>query len=251
MNYLIIEDERYNADLLKGLVEKHHNTMHLLAILPSIQESVDWLNTHQHPDVIFMDIRLADGLSFEIYNQVHIQSPVIFTTAYDEYALQAFKVYGAAYLLKPIVPEELEEALKKVTEFRSLTSTEDVTGILAMLRTQHKKYKTRFLLHYRENYKVIAVKDIDYIFLEYKTVYFKLLDGTVIVVPYSLEELEEQLDPHYFFRVNRQFILNINSIESIQKYFNEKAKVILKRDREKKVMVSRIKMPHFKLWLDR
>lgn len=251
MNYLIIEDEQYNADLLRGLVQNYDPTITLLAVLPSIQESVEWLNKHPHPDFIFMDIRLEDGLSFEIYKQVNIQSPVIFTTAYDEYALQAFKVYGAAYLLKPIVQEELEKALKKVTEFRSLTSTEDVTSILAMLRTQHKKYKTRFLLHYRENYKVIPVKDIDYVFLEHKNVYFKLLDDTAIVVPYNLEELEEQLDPHYFFRVNRQFILNINSIESIHKYFNEKAKVILKRSRDKEVVVSRIKMPHFKLWLDR
>lgn len=251
MNYLIIEDEQYNAELLKGIVEKYDNTINLLAILPSIQESVEWLNTHPHPDVIFMDIRLADGLSFEIYNQVHIQSPVIFTTAYDEYALQAFKVYGAAYLLKPIVREELEEALEKVYEFRPLTSTEDVNSILTMLRTQHKKYKTRFLLNYRETYKIVSVEDIDYVFLEYKTVYFKLLDGSSIAVPYSLEELEEQLDPQFFFRVNRQYIIHINSIESIHRYFNEKSKIILKRDLNAEVLVSRIKMPQFKLWLDR
>ncbi|WP_237390321.1 LytR/AlgR family response regulator transcription factor [Fulvivirga sediminis] len=252
MNYLIIEDEQYNAERLKGIVEKYDHTINCLATLPSIQESVEWLKANPHPDVIFMDIRLADGLSFEIYTQVNvnIQSPVIFTTAYDEYALQAFKVYGAAYLLKPIVPEELEEALEKVNEYRSLTSTEDVNSILTMLRTQHKQYKTRFLLHYRENYKVIAVKDIDYIFLEHKVVYFKLLDGSSIVVPYNLEELEDQLDPQFFFRVNRQFILHLNSIESIHKYFNEKAKIILKRDREKEVIVSRIKMRQFKLWLD-
>lgn len=251
MNYLIIEDEQYNAELLKGLVEKYDITMNLLAILPTIQESVEWLNAHQHPDVIFMDIRLADGLSFEIYDHVAIECPVIFTTAYDEYALQAFKVYGTAYLLKPIVQEELEEALQKVTEFRTLTSTEDVRGILAMLRTQQKNYKARFLLHYREAYRVIHVEDIDYVFLENKMVYFKLLDSTAILVPYSLEELEEQLDPKFFFRINRQFILNINSMESIHKYFNEKAKIILKRDPNTEVIVSRIKMPQFKLWLDR
>lgn len=251
MNYLIIEDEQYNADLLRGLVQNYDPTITLLAVLPSIQESVEWLNTHQHPDVIFMDIRLEDGLSFEIYNQIHIQSPVIFTTAYDEYALQAFKVYGAAYLLKPIMKEELEEALNKVFKSRLLTSAEDINGILTMLQTQQKKYKTRFLLHYRENYKVIPVKDIDFVFLENKNVYFKLIDGTAIAVPYNLEELEDQLDPQYFFRVNRQFILNINSIENIQKYFNEKAKIILKRSRDKEVIVSRIKMPQFKLWLDR
>lgn len=251
MNYLIIEDEQYNSDLLKRVVEKYDGTMNLLAVLPSVQESVEWLTMYQHPDVIFMDIRLADGLSFEIYNQVTIHSPVIFTTAYDEYALQAFKVYGAAYLLKPIVREELEEALEKVFEFQPLTDREDVNGILTMLQTQQKTYKSRFLLHYRETYKVVAVADIDFVFLENKTVHFKLLDGTVIIVPYKLEELEEQLDPQYFFRVNRQFILHINSIESIHKYFNEKAKIILKSDPKTEVIVSRIKMPLFKLWLDR
>lgn len=250
MNYIIIEDEQHNIELLKGIVSKCEDSAILLAALTSVQDSVEWLNTYSQPDVIFMDIRLADGLSFEIYKQVNILCPVIFTTAYDEYALQAFKVYGAAYLLKPIVQEELQEALDKVKEFRSLISNEDVNGIFNMLRTQQKHYKTRFLLHYRETYKVIAVEEIDYIFLENKMVYFKLLDHTSILVPFNLEELEEQLDPQFFFRVNRQFILHINSIESIQKYFNEKVKIVLKRDRNVEVIVSRIKMPQFKLWLE-
>ncbi len=250
MNYLIIEDEQHNADLLKSKVTKCDNTANLLAVLPSIQDSVEWLHSNPHPDIIFMDIRLEDGLSFEIYKQVNIQSPVIFTTAYDEYALQAFKVYGIAYLLKPIVQEELEEALRKVYEFRPLISNEDVSNIMNMLRTNEKKYKSRFLLHYRESYKIILVEEIDYVYLDLKIVHFKLLDGTSIAVPYNLEELEEQLDPQFFFRVNRQFILHINSIDSIHKYFNEKAKIILKRDKNAEVIVSRIKMAQFKLWLD-
>lgn len=250
MNYLIIEDEQHNADLLKSMVTKCDNTANLLAVLPSIQDSVEWLHSNLHPDIIFMDIRLEDGLSFEIYKQVNIQSPVIFTTAYDEYALQAFKVYGVAYLLKPIVQEELEEALRKVYEFRPLISNEDVSDIMNMLRTKEKKYKSRFLLHYRESYKIILVEEIDYVYLDLKIVHFKLLDGTSIAVPYNLEELEEQLDPQFFFRVNRQFILHINSIDSIHKYFNEKAKIILRRDKNAEVIVSRIKMAQFKLWLD-
>ncbi len=141
MNYVIIEDEQHNAELLRGIAERVDSAADLLAILPSVQESVEWLNTHPHPDVIFMDIRLADGLSFDIYKQVNIQSPVIFTTAYDEYALQAFKVYGAAYLLKPILKEELEEALERINEFRPLISDDDVHGILNMLRTQQKNTK--------------------------------------------------------------------------------------------------------------
>lgn len=251
MNYIIIEDEQYNAELLKSIVEKYNATAQLMAILPSIQDSVEWLNEHSQPEVIFMDIRLADGLSFEIFKQVEIVSPVIFTTAYDEYALQAFKVYGAAYLLKPIVQEELEDALNKIKRIKPQFSGNDVEALMDMFRTQQKKYKTRFLLHFRETYKVIPVEEIDYAFLEHKTVYFRLIDGSTIAVPYNLEELEEQLDPQFFFRVNRQYILHVNSIESMHKYFNEKTKIVLKRDRDAEVIVSRIKMPQFKMWLDR
>ncbi|RQO31143.1 DNA-binding response regulator [Taibaiella sp. KBW10] len=251
MNYIIIEDELHNAQLLKNMVQKTNPAATPLAVLSTVEESIAFLRSHPHPDVVFMDIRLADGLSFEIFKQVDINSSVIFTTAYDEYALQAFKVFGAAYLLKPILLEELEEALEKVSRLQAPLSGDDVGTILEMFRTQQKSYKNRFLLHYRETYKVIPVADIDYIFLEHKIVHFSLLDGSTIVVPYTLEELEEQLDPQFFFRVNRQYILHINSIESIHKYFNEKAKVILKRDRNAAVIVSRIRMPQFKLWLDR
>lgn len=251
MKYLIIEDEHYNAELLKSLVEKLDGNADLLAILPTIQESVEWLSAHPKPDLIFMDIRLADGLSFDIFKQTDIRSPVIFTTAYDEYALQAFKVYGAAYLLKPIEKEELAEALEKVKRIQPQFSGDDIGAIVEMLQTQKRNYKSRFLLHYRETYKMIPVETIDYIFLEHKIVHFRLLDGSVISVPYTLEELEEQLDPQYFFRVNRQYILHIHSIETIHKHFNEKAKIILKRDRGAEVIVSRIKMPQFKLWLER
>jgi len=251
MNYLIIEDEQFNAELLKSMVEQIDGTATLLSILPTIEESLAWLESHARPDIIFMDIRLADGLSFEIFKRTDIQSPVIFTTAYDEYALQAFKVYGMAYLLKPIVREELAGALAKVKRIEPQLSADDIGAVLEMFRTQQKSYKSRFLLHYRESYKMIPVKDIDYIFLEYKSVQFKLTDGSNVSVPYTLEELEEQLDPHYFFRVNRQYILHIDSFESIHKDFNEKAKIMLKRDRNAEVIVSRIKMPKFKLWLER
>lgn len=251
MNYLIIEDESHNAGLLKSLVEKIDPSAQLLSVLPTVRDSVEWLHSYPEPDVIFMDIRLADGLSFEIFSQVKIQSSVIFTTAYDEYALQAFKVYGAAYLLKPIEKDELQEALEKIKRLQPKLSGEEVGAIMDMFRTREKKYKSRFLLHYRETYKVIPVKEIDYISLEHKNVHLHLLDGSSIVVPYTLEEIEEQLDPQFFFRVNRQYILHINSIDSIHKYFNDKAKIFLKRDRKADVIVSRIKMPQFKLWLDK
>jgi len=252
MEYIIIEDEQHNAELLKSMVEKTTDQAHMLAVLPTVQDSVDWLVSHRQPDVIFMDIRLADGLSFEIFKRADVRAPVIFTTAYDEYALQAFKVYGAAYLLKPIVREELEEALEKATRTtRPQFSGDDADAILEMLKTRQKTYRNRFLLHYRETYKIIPTEEIDYIFLENKIVYFVLLDGSSVAVPYTLDELEEQLDPQFFFRVNRQYILHVNSIESIHKYFGEKAKIILKRNRDAEVIISRIRMPQFKLWLDR
>lgn len=251
MKYIIIEDEKHNADLLKQLVTDIKPSNNLLAVLPTIQESVDWLRSHENPDLIFMDIRLADGLSFTIFNEVEIKAPVVFTTAYDEYALQAFKVYGAAYLLKPVLREELEEALNKIKIAKSIFTNEDVDDMIRMLKTKQKTYRSRFLLHFRETYKTVPADSIDYIYLEHRIVYFKLLDGSSLVVPFTLEELEEQLDPDSFFRANRQYIIHINSIESIHKYFNDKAKIILKRNRDAEVVVSRIKMPQFKLWLDK
>jgi len=251
MNYLIIEDEAHNAGLLKSLVEKTDESAHLLSVLPTVQESVEWLQANPTPDVIFMDIRLADGLSFEIFRRVKIASPVIFTTAYDEYALQAFKVYGAAYLLKPVEKDDLQKALQKIKDLQPKLSGDEVNAIMEMFRTREKTYKSRFLLHYRDTYKIIQVEDIDYICLEHKSVCFYLLSGTAIAVPFTLEELEEQLDPQFFFRVNRQYILHINSIDSIHKYFNDKAKVFLKRNPQAEVIVSRIKMPQFKLWLSK
>lgn len=251
MQYIIIEDEQYNADLLHDLVWSVDEQSHLLAILPTVEESIAWLQQHPHPDLVFMDIRLADGLSFRIFEAVDIQSPVVFTTAYDEYALQAFRVYGTAYLLKPVLREELEAAMEQVKRIRPQLGKDDVGALLEMLKTQQKTYKTRFLLHFRETLQVVPVNTIDYIYLEHKIVHFCLVDGSIHAVPYTLEELEEQLDPALFFRVNRQYIIHIDSMERIHKYFNEKAKIILKRNREAEVVVSRVKMPQFKLWLDR
>lgn len=250
MEYIIIEDEQHNADLLKSIMESIGEKYRLKAVLPTVQESVEWLQTHEQPEIIFMDVRLADGLSFSIFNEVEITAPVVFTTAYDEYALQAFKVYGAAYLLKPVLKDELEEALDKIKRLRSPIATEDVEEMLRMLKTHQKNYRSRFLLHYRDEYKVVLVDSVDYIYLENKIVHFRLTDGSMLAVPFTLDELEEQLDPQLFFRVNRQYILRMNSIDTIHKYFNEKAKIILKQDHDAEVIVSRIKMPQFKLWLN-
>ena len=251
MRILIVEDETAACENLWVILKEIEPEINIAGCTESIAQTVRWLKNNELPDLILMDIHLSDGSAFSVFDKLNIETPVIFTTAYDEYALQAFKVYGAAYLLKPIVQEELEDALNKIKRIKPKFSGNDVETLMDMFRTQQKKYKTRFLLHFRETYKVIPVEEIDYAFLEHKTVYFRLIDGSTIAVPYNLEELEEQLDPQFFFRVNRQYILHVNSIESMHKYFNEKTKIVLKRDRDAEVIVSRIKMPQFKMWLDR
>lgn len=250
MKYLVIEDERNSADLLIDTMSKIDPNSNVITVLSTIQESVGWLNTKAQPDIIFMDIRLEDGISFEIFSNTKVTAPVVFITAYDEYALQAFKVFGAAYLLKPIDQEELAETLSKIKS-RVYQPQEDISDMLRVLLNREKVYKKRFLIQHRDEYLTVDAAEIDYIFMEYKTVYLVLISGVKIAVSYTLDELEQLLDPGIFFRANRQFIITSKSIEKIQKYFNEKGIIKLKRSLETEVIISRIKMPLFKAWLDK
>lgn len=251
MKCIIIEDEQHNAELLLKVLLKIEPETVIETVLPTIKESVLWLKEGRVIDLIFMDIRLADGLSFEIFREIEIQCPVIFTTAYDEYALQAFKVYGAAYLLKPILEYELQDALEQIKRSRQRISNQEVESIVRIFKSRQKQYKTRFLVNLATGYKSIAVSDIDHIFLNNKVVYIRQADGSNSAVPYTLEELEEELDPNFFFRANRQFIISIYSIEGIYRHSNEKARVQLKQDPSAEIIVSRNKMTFFKTWLDR
>ena len=250
MNYLIIEDEIHNAQLLEKYVQQIKTDAQLLAIIPSIAEAIEWFEENTMPDIIFMDIRLEDGLSFEIFNEIAISCPVIFTTAYDEYALQAFKVYGTAYLLKPIIKEELAEVIDKFYIKNQQQDHNDLKQLLSSFLSEKKTYKQQFLIHYKDQLLSIPVQEIDYVYLEHKITYIRLLNGKVFTVTYTLDDIENHLDPKDFFRANRQYIISRNSIESIHKYFNEKAKVFLKNDKNTEVIISRLRLPCFKEWLD-
>lgn len=251
MKILIVEDESINASRLKRLLEELEPDCQILGVIDTVVDTVEWLNSNPTPDLITMDIRLADGLSFSIFDEVTISCPVIFTTAYDEYAIRAFKVNSIDYLMKPIEKNELEYAL---TKFKSLSKTNtEVTNITGILKDLMQKpiYRLRFLVTYRDGYKSVDVADIDFIYSEFKTSNLFLKSGTIISIPQTMEELEHELDPNIFFRANRQFFIRAESIKSIANYFNAKLKINLKLDPEREVIISREKAPFFKQWMDR
>jgi two-component system response regulator LytT len=249
MRIVIIEDEKLNASRLKKILLEIDPDIELLEVLDTIHKSVEWLKENKHPDTILMDIRLADGLSFEIFAKVKVNCPVIFTTAYDEYAVRAFKVNGIDYLLKPVEKEELEAALQKV---RTLISPDPaIEELMQFFRQKNLSYRTRFLIPFKDGYKTILVADVDFIYSEFKTTHLVLNDGGVETVTHTMEELEEQLDPDVFFRANRQHLVAVHSISSIHNFFNGKLKLQLKRYPEREVLISKEKATSFKQWLDR
>lgn len=247
-NILIIEDEKPNAARLKRLIAVVKPGATILATLESVSESVEWMLTKECPDLIMMDVRLADGLSFEIFEKVKPKCPIIFTTAYDEYAVRAFKFNSIDYLLKPIEQDELEQSFKMVEERQQSDATLSIEQLLSHMNK--KEYRSRFLLPFRDGFKTVFVSEIAYIYSELKITKARLLNGTEEVLPQTLEELEQQLDPEFFFRANRQFIVHINAIKQIHNYFNGKLKVELRKSPDIDIIVSREKAMAIKTWLD-
>lgn len=247
---LIVEDEKPNADRLKRLLLKLRPHAEIVSVEDSVASAVRWLEENTTPDIIMLDIQLADGLSFEIFNQIEIKCPVIFTTAYDEYAVKAFKYNSIDYLLKPVEEEELETALKNYETFMEsipLVGTA-IEGLLNYI--QPKDYRKRFLLAHRDGYKTLLSEDVLYFFTELGISKAILKNGSTDIVPQTLEELEKQLDPKLFFRANRQFIINIDSVQQISNYFNGKLKLELVKHPDVEVIVSREKASALKSWMD-
>lgn len=251
MKYLIIEDELHNAQLLQKYIQQILSDSTLLGVIPSYGEAIAWLSSNPMPDMLFMDIRLEDGLSFEIFKSVDIKSPVIFTTAYDEYALQAFKVFGAAYLLKPISKKELEKVIDKFYLKKEVQNEDALKQMIVQLLQPAKSYKLQIIIHHKDQILTIPTSEIDYVYIENKITHLLLKDKSAYIVPFTLDELEQQLDPNIFFRANRQFIIAMDSIHSIHKHFNDKGKIVLKNNHEAEIMMSRQRFTEFKQWLDR
>lgn len=251
MKILIVEDENINANRLKRLLEELEPDCEILNIIDTVEGAIKWLNSNDMPDLITLDIRLADGISFSIFEEVKITCPVIFTTAYDEYAVRAFKVNSIDYLMKPIEKNELKTALEKFKHLsKGKNDTDDIAKILKGFINK-RSYRLRFLVSYRDGYKSIDVADIDFVYSEFKTSHLFLQNGIIIAIAQTMEELEEELDPNLFFRANRQFFIRAESIKSIANYFNAKLKIQLKSDPDREVIISREKAPFFKQWMDR
>jgi len=189
-------------------------------------------------------------LCFEIFEQVNITVPVIFTTSYDEYALKAFKVNSIDYIMKPVQEEDLIRAMNKYKTLNTVGLNDSIKSILGNLSRKEVEYRSRFLIPYKDGFKTVKVEEIDYIYSELKITHLVLLDRTEIIISQTMEELEEELNPTLFFRANRQYIVQIDSIHNIQNYYNGKLKISLIRDPQREIIVSREKSPLFKNWLN-
>lgn len=250
MKALIIEDEKAAIRNLKAIIEEIRVNIEIIGETDSIVDSVNWLKTHEMPNLIFMDIHLADGSAFEIFNYVNITCPIIFTTAYDEYALRAFKVNSIDYLLKPINAADLSNAIAKFNRFFNNENNVniDYSSFINGLR-KSENYKTHFLIPVKAD-KLIPVNVEDIL-------YFCISDGQVKAIdknlkeydfPYTLDELAESLNPKLFFRANRQYILSKKVIKDIDIWFNNRLSVNLKVDSER-ILISKAKVNEFKAWL--
>ena len=250
MNIIIIEDEKPAARLLQRKVEKLG--LEVKTMLHSVEEAVTWFNSNQHPDLIFLDIQLSDGLSFEIFEQIDIKSAVIFTTAYDEYALRAFKLNSIDYLLKPIDEDDLEIAINKfkVRNVAAPSLSLDFEMIKKMLvNPMDREYKKRFTIKMGQQLKMIAIEEVECFYSENKGTYLHTLDNRDYLLDNTLEQLETELDPKDFYRVSRKFIIPMKAIKEIQLHSNSRLKVILPTYKDDEVIVARERVNDFKEWL--
>lgn len=252
MKVLIVEDEELAVKKLQKTLTGVDDTIEVVGVSDSIKNTVEWLHNHPSPDLILMDIELADGQSFEIFKLTEVKSPVIFTTSYDEYALKAFKVNSVDYLLKPIQQEELKAALNKYKKIKGDGKADlSIDSLVKELqqKLQPKEYRKRFLVKHTQKLVSIEVEDIAYFYSDGRLNFFKTDDNRKFVVDYTMDELEEMLDPDRYFRISRSFYVSVNSIDKIDDYFGNRLILQLKPAVDKEALVSREKVTEFKKWM--
>ena len=222
------------------------------AMLHSVKESLEWFGQNQAPDLILLDIQLSDGLSFEIFEQTQVNSAIIFTTAYDEYALKAFKLNSIDYLLKPIDDEELKSAIDQLVENRpgSNNVMVDINQVKKLLiNPLDRNYKKRFTIRVGQHLRIVETESVECFYSEHKATYLYTSEKKNYLLDHTLEQLEEELDPVKFFRVSRKFIINVDAISDIISYTNSRLQIKLNHFNEQDIIVSREKVKHFKNWL--
>lgn len=257
MKVLIIEDEELAVKKLRKTLESVDNSAEVVGVADSIRSSVNWLQQNPAPDLILMDIELADGQSFEIFDKVEVKSTVIFTTSYDEYALKAFKVNSVDYLLKPVQKEDLQAALNKLKTMQTMYGSNgssdplNVENLVKELqqKLQPKEFRKRFLVKHAQKLVSVDVEEIAYFYSDGRLNFFKTLDNKKFVVDYTMDELEDMLDPNKYFRISRSFYVSIASIDQIHDYFGNRLLLHLKPAVDKESIVSREKVADFKKWM--
>jgi len=255
MKVLIVEDEKPAIEKLINMLVKYDEEIDIAGQCSSVEQAVNWIESKEnHADLIFMDIQLTDGTSFEIFERTEVNTPVIFLTAYNEYALQAFKVNSIDYLLKPLNYDDLYRSMEKIKVFReNLPANKEriqYDELSRVLLQMNKSYKNRFLVKVGDHIKSIKAENIAFFYAEGRTVFIITNKQNKYIIDYKLEDLDQSLDPDMFFRPNRSFIININAIKDVVVYSNSRLMVILNQDFEKEVIVSRDKVAQLKTWFE-
>lgn len=251
MNVLILEDEPLTAQLLADQLRRVDPTIRVLATLPSVAEAADWLRTHPAPDLLFLDIHLEDDLVFQLFEQVDVRTPVIFTTAYDEYLLQAFRVNSIDYLLKPVEHDQLAAALAKYNGLRThFSAPPDLAALLQLVaRPAEPAYRERYLISVGAQLRSVEVTDVAYFFLEERTAWLTTHQGATWPLDYSLDKLTQQVNPRQFFRVSRQYLVGRAALATVHAYSAGRLKLTLSPAPRHEVFVSGDRVADFKDWL--
>lgn len=249
MKAVIIEDEKLATQKLKSMLSKVQPSLKIVAEIGSIEEAVNFFQNENEVELVFLDIHLSDGSSFNIFDKVEIKAPIIFTTAYDEYALKAFKVNSIDYLLKPIAEADLIKALEKLKNITEKEEKVNIDKFISAFKENKPAFKQRFLVSYGSQIKSIKVEDSAYFYADNKMVFLVSHSGHKYVTDETLDQLEHLLDPMDFFRVNRTFIVGINSIKQMHTYSRSRIKIDLLPECDKESIVSTEKCGDFKLWL--
>lgn len=249
MKVIVVEDERLAAERLTTLLQEYDPAVKVMACLESVEETVAYLKSHAHPDLLLLDIHLSDGRSFDIFNQVQYNRPVVFTTAYDQYALEAFKMFSVDYILKPVAGEALAAALNKYRHIATSFNLPDYNRLVPHLQEQHTK--KRFLGKVGQRLFFIETADIAFFQADNKIVYLVDKNANRYVVDYTMERLEAALDPKEFFRLNRRYMVRISAIEQVKPYFNNRLKLLVKgAQQQDEMVVSRERVADFRQWAD-
>ena len=251
MKILLIEDEPQAAQRLEKLTKSIVPEATILASIDSVKKAVSWLTSNTAPDLILMDIQLADGISFSIFDQCEVKSPVIFTTAYDEYALKAFKVNSIDYILKPVDEADLRTALNKYQTLTAPAESKLLESIGHAMNMLTKKYKERFIVKVGEHLKSIETKEILFFFSLEKTTFAQTSDGRKHILDYTLDQLETMVNPVDYFRINRKYMVHAKSIQDMISFTNSRLKLRLQGSDDSDIIVARERVQEFKEWLDR